>query len=482
MDDKISAMLDIGFILLEAEDWKKAEQIFDKILDAEPHSSDAFLGKSMAELHITDKKSIAQYGKKILKNINFKLAVRFADDSQKKSLQNIEKDINTTILQKKAKSKKLKKIIVKVSIVSIICCSVVIGSIIGYDKIISPMVQYNQAQRLLDSGNYKEAISKFQELDSYKESQEKIYEALYQQANYYLTKADYEKAFENLEKIINYKDSQTIYNEEVYNYAVKLFNDGDFAKCANYFLKVKDYKDSDSYLKKQEVYWRTKGNIVTFGKYEQDDNNSNRKEAIEWIVLDPKLSQNTVLLISKLCLDYKMYDNGNYGLDSDGNYDVRNDSGVNWLNCSLRSWLNSTFYNNSFTGIEKSKIKPTKISYEFFERKEITDNVSILSSDEAKKYFDETVQMSTGETKYAYQNLSRTYYDNKPRYSKYSEKYVIDYWLRSLDRKVAQDEVISSSTVANANVIEDKGEICENGAMYSSPVVAVRPIISVLVH
>ena len=72
MDDKISAMLDRGFILLEAEDWKKAEQIFDKILDAEPHSSAAYLGKSMAELHITDKKSIAQYGKKILKNINFK--------------------------------------------------------------------------------------------------------------------------------------------------------------------------------------------------------------------------------------------------------------------------------------------------------------------------------------------------------------------------------------------------------------------------
>ena len=41
MDDKISTMLDRAFILLEAEDWKKAEQIFDKILDAEPHSSPA---------------------------------------------------------------------------------------------------------------------------------------------------------------------------------------------------------------------------------------------------------------------------------------------------------------------------------------------------------------------------------------------------------------------------------------------------------
>lgn len=442
MNDKISVMLDRAFILLESEDWKKAEQIFDRVLDAEPHSSDAYLGKSMVESHITDKQSIAQHGKKILKNINFKFAVRFANESQKKVLQNIEKDIHTHILQKKAKSKKLKKIIAKVSMILIVCCAVVIGSIIGYDKIFSPMVQYNQAQRLLDGGNYEEA-------------------------------------FEILEKIIDYKDSQTIYTEALYNYAVKLYNDGKFAQCANYFLKSKDFKDSASYLQKKEVYWRTKGNIVTLGKYEQDDNNSNGKESIEWIVLEPELSKNTVLLISRLCLDYKMYDNGNYGLDDEGNYDVRNDSGVDWLNCSLRSWLNSAFYNNSFTATEKSKLKPINLIYEILEHKWITDNVSILSKDEAEKYFDGTVQMSTGETKYAYQNLSRTYYNNGPRLSRYDEEYVIDYWLRSLDRKVAQDMVISSSGVGNATVIEDKGKIFENGAMYMSPVLAIRPIIVV---
>lgn len=477
MDNKLSNMLDRAFISLETKDWKKANLLFEKALDCDPHSSDAYLGKSMADLHICDKKSIVPHGKKILKNTNFKLAVRFADESEKKNLQKLEEEIGIYIAHKRAKTKNLKKSIAKVSLIAIICFSIIFGCVIGYDKIITPMVLYNQAQDLLNDGKYTEAIEKYTKLKSYKDSPEKISEALYQQANRFLENNNYLKAFENLEKIITYKDSQNIYTKAMYDYAVQLYNSGDFAKCAEYFYKVKDYKDSISYLNKKEVYWRTKGNVVTLGKYEQDDNKSNGKEPIEWIVLDPKLSENTVLLISKLCLDYKKYDDRNYGLDNDGNYDSENDIGISWLNSSLRSWLNTSFFNSAFTHAEKDRLKPIDIIYSLDERDWITDNVSILTKGDAEHYFDEIVQMSTGETKYAYQVLTKTYYENSHRLEEYNEKYVRSYWLRSLDRKAMQNVVGSAANIGNSTIVEDKGEIIEELTMYLSPIVAVRPII-----
>lgn len=47
------------------------------------------------------------------------------------------------------------------------------------------------------------------------------------------------------------------------------------------------------------------GDTFTFGHYEQDNNSSNGKEPIEWLVLDRK--GNEVLVISKYCLDSKPY-------------------------------------------------------------------------------------------------------------------------------------------------------------------------------
>ena len=43
------------------------------------------------------------------------------------------------------------------------------------------------------------------------------------------------------------------------------------------------------------------GDTITFGTYEQDNNTSNGKEAIEWTVLDK--NGMSVLLISKQALD-----------------------------------------------------------------------------------------------------------------------------------------------------------------------------------
>ena len=481
-NDNVSAMSDRAFIYLETKEWKKANRLFEETLKINPRLSDAYLGKCMIDLHTDKKDAIVQKGKSVLNNKNFKLALRFADGLEKQKLQNVVTEIQNNIQQEKATVKKRMKATFKICMIVIICFSIVFGGFVGYTNIISPMIQYRQANKLLNEGKYDEAIKKYEELKSYKNSEEQIKEALYEQSKSFIESGKYVEAFKNLEGIKDYKDCNDVYTEARYNYAVKLYNEKNYSECGKYFSQIKDYKDSNTYLQKQEVFWRTKGNVVTLGSYEQDNNSSNGKEKIEWIVLDPEYSNDSVMLISKHCLDYKLYDDYNHcvGLDSDEAYNYTKDLGIGWLDCTLRKWLNSSFYNTAFSSADKNKLNPINIIYSMDEGKQLTDNVSILSAGEAKNLFDDVVQASAGETKYAYQRLTDTYYNGKRNsFDKYSENYVTDYWLRKTERSVMHDTVIAESNIGNASILDDRGEVYVNSAMYSSPVNAVRPIIVV---
>ena len=83
------------------------------------------------------------------------------------------------------------------------------------------------------------------------------------------------------------------------------------------------------------------GDIITFGRYEQDGNTVNDPEAIEWQVLE--VEDGHALLISKYALDEKKY-NEKY-------------ENVTWETCTLRAWLNGEFYNSAFSSEEKGQIR-----------------------------------------------------------------------------------------------------------------------------
>ena len=85
------------------------------------------------------------------------------------------------------------------------------------------------------------------------------------------------------------------------------------------------------------------GDIVTFGRYEQDNRTSNGKEEIEWRVLETDERNGRVLLVSL------------YGLDTQP-FDTTRSRVVTWESCTLRRWLNNEFLNSAFTGEEQSAI------------------------------------------------------------------------------------------------------------------------------
>ena len=84
------------------------------------------------------------------------------------------------------------------------------------------------------------------------------------------------------------------------------------------------------------------GDYVVFGQYEQDNDTSNGKEDVEWLVLD--VQEDRALLISKYLLDCKPYNT--------------TDDHVTWETCTLRKWLNDEFINTAFSTLLDLGIGP----------------------------------------------------------------------------------------------------------------------------
>ena len=136
------------------------------------------------------------------------------------------------------------------------------------------------------------------------------------------------------------------------------------------------------------------GQVIQFGRYEQDNNISNGKEPLEWIVIDAQ--EGKALLLCKNCIDAKKYN------DTFGKYV--------WLSCSLRSWLNRDFLNEAFNTNERAVIKshdnenPDNKEYGTLGGSNTYDTVFLLSISEFNAYVKGTEFASSEQTAYAQAN------------------------------------------------------------------------------
>lgn len=137
--------------------------------------------------------------------------------------------------------------------------------------------------------------------------------------------------------------------------------------------------------------FKTVGNIVTFGSYEQDNNLDNGPEPIEWIVLE--IQDGKCLLISRYALDSVQYN--------------ENETKVSWENSTLREWLNNDFYLNAFDLFEQEMIPFSEVENSGSAASGISegnitkDRIFLLSYDEAKKFFSTPENRSCLPTPYA---------------------------------------------------------------------------------
>ena len=230
------------------------------------------------------------------------------------------------------------------------------------DKIIE--CKYNKALALINSEKYEKAISVFEELDGYKDSKEKISECEtaveYKNAIELMNEGKYEEAIQAFKSLKGYKDSEAKISEcesgiteSNYNDAIELMDSEKYVEAYETFISLNGYKDSTEKAasifekyKSEKFKAAKKGDYIYFGEYEQDNDTSNGKEDIEWLVL--KEVGNSILVVSKYGLESMPYNTT--GVD------------VTWETCTLRKWLNETFVNDAFSAEEQSKIEITNVS------------------------------------------------------------------------------------------------------------------------
>ena len=180
-----------------------------------------------------------------------------------------------------------------------------------------------------------------------------------------------------------------------YNSAVKALEAEEYEEAYTTFKSISKFKDSqakaDEIIKAHPSVAQV-GDIIFFGNYEQDNNLSNGKEEIEWIVLE-KDENGKMLVVSRYALDCRNY-------HSSANK-------VTWETCSLRTWLNKDFMTAAFTQSEKSNIKSTTVEntgnpeHKVEGSKDTTDYVFLLSIEESKRYFPKTIDRICKSTPYA---------------------------------------------------------------------------------
>ena len=297
---------------------------------------------------------------------------------------------------------KAKKKAKKIAIIAAPIVCVCIAFVIVLNAVIIPNQKYNEAMDLIDSG-------------------------------------DYESAYALLEEI---GDNETIVSNK-YDRAVKCIESGEY-QAAYILLDGLEYKDSAEKLQSIKPLLLAKanpGDTVFFGAYEQDNNTSNGKEDVEWLVLEVK--DGKALVVSKYALDCKQYNTSN--------------TDVTWETCTLRKWLNNDFINAAFSSYEKAMIPTVTVSAD----KNSTnpgnatqDQVFLLSITEANKYFGSDSARQCKPTDYAVANGSRESHSGN----------LCWWWLRS-----------PGSTQDSAAYVYSSGGVIESGNDVDYNDGAVRP-------
>ena len=339
--------------------------------------------------------------------------------------------------------------------------------------------RYNDALSLAEAGKYEEAISAFRELDGYGDSAEQIAkcEAAINEINYgdALSLAEagkYEEAIAAFKALNGYKDSaeqaekcELAIRDKRYDNAVSLAEAEKYDEAIAAFKALNGYKDSAEQIEKcyvgkygEEKYGLVKninvGDTYTFGSYEQDNDTSDGKEEIEWIVLEK--DGMSLFLMSKYALDCRKY-NETYS------------DHVTWEICTLREWLNDSFLTDAFSSDERELIEDSAVTAEANPAygntppgNETVDKVFLLSAVDVSRYFKSNAERKCVPTEYAIERGAYTSTNNS-----LEGDATCWWWLRS-----PGDDSDSAASVRSGGSIIYYGNFVDS-------VFAVRPVIRI---
>lgn len=145
--------------------------------------------------------------------------------------------------------------------------------------------------------------------------------------------------------------------------------------CIRVRIPAADTADTVGDLSSAQV-----GDLITIGRYEQDNDLDNGPEAIQWRVLDKK--DGKLLIISDKALDYISY-----------SYEWDQVEKSVWATSCSRGWLNNYFMQTAFTPAEQARISLSDIhtdpspGFDNDPGPDTQDYVFLLSAQETEQYF-----------------------------------------------------------------------------------------------
>ena len=173
---------------------------------------------------------------------------RIADEKARLEKQR-QDEINRIEAQKRARRNKKIAMIASPIVVAVVVFIIILNSVI------IPNGKYNDAVDLMNSGKYEEAISAFEALDGYKDSEIKIFECKYNQALALMDDEKYEEAIAILKSISGYGDSsdqisdcETTLKDMSYEKAISIYSEGKYEQAKEIFLTLNGYKESQAYI------------------------------------------------------------------------------------------------------------------------------------------------------------------------------------------------------------------------------------------
>ena len=493
-------LLKRAFMFLEDGDWNSANEYCEKVLDIDPENASAYLGKLLSELRVRKQEALKDQAEPFDHSNNYQKAVRFADEKQKAELTGYIEHIST-----RNENARLDGIYTRAKNAMSAAntesaykdAAHLFESVSEYqDSVVLAQSCYEKAEvarkdAILAEGkakmsgevisNYESAIKLFESISGWKDADEKIY-ACQKKIEEIKAKEEAKRLEKERQAEIARKEAERIAkrNKKIaiittpivcaivafiivlnaviipdgkYNDAITLMDAGNIVEAYETLMALDGYKDSAD--KANSIYNKymveklkvaKAGDYVFFGAYEQDNNTSNGKEDIEWLVLEVK--DGKALVISKYALDCQQYNTS--------------DTDVTWEACTLRKWLNSNFINSAFTVEEKAMIPTVTVSadknpgYSTNPGNATQDQVFLLSITEANKYFNSDSARQCKPTEYA--DAGGAYVD--------SSNDNCWWWLRSPGN--LQDTAAS---------VYSGGDVNENGSIVSNDIDAVRPAL-----
>ncbi len=85
---EVAPLLERGFMFLEDEEWDRADEFFEKVLNKDPKNAQAYLGKLLADLEVSSFEKLSEFHTTFSDSNFYEKIMRFADSDLKERVKN----------------------------------------------------------------------------------------------------------------------------------------------------------------------------------------------------------------------------------------------------------------------------------------------------------------------------------------------------------------------------------------------------------